>query len=92
MRKLLKLTGVAEELTEEAKKKVEYYEAEENFDYELKDEDFVEVFKNCGIFYDEIIGMEETDKHTIVYLRTGTLFKVSETILEIEETINKLNK
>ena len=89
-RKLIRLTGVGEELTEKAKAKVKFLESEGEEDFDLNDEDFQKVEQELMIFADEIVSFvrAEEEKETVLFTKNSLNFTVKETLDEIE---NKLN-
>ncbi len=87
-RKLITLTGIGESLTKEAEAKVKFLEAEGD-DYELNEEDYVDVEQEMAIFTDEIVSfVRAEEKETVIFTKNGLNFTVKETIEEIN---NKLN-
>lgn len=91
-RKLIRLTGIGDELTEKAKAKakVKFLESEGEEDYELDDDDYQKVEQEILIFVDEIVSFvrAEEEKETVLFTKNGLNFTVKETLDEIE---NKLN-
>ena len=89
-RKLIRLTGIGDELTEKAKAKVKFLESEGEEDYELDDDDYQKVEQEILIFVDEIVSFvrAEEEKETVLFTKNSLNFTVKETLDEIE---NKLN-
>ena len=89
-RKLIRLTGIGDELTEKAKAKVKFLESEGDEDYELTEEDFQKVEQGLMIFVDEILSFvrDEETQETVLFTKNSLNFTVKETLDEIE---NKLN-
>lgn len=89
-RKLIRLTGVGEELTEKAKAKIKFLESEGEEDFDLDDKDFQKVEQELMIFTDEIVSFvrDEETQETVLFTKNSLNFTVKETLDEIESKLN----